>query len=277
VIPDGAEDPDFRERFRRHRLRRWVRGVRNGVDPASLVAFRLGLAPTVRFKGVTVDASPNQATYRLVEDIWMRGEYDFPGYVPRPGWRVVDIGANVGIYDMLAASRGARVVGYEPDPDAFRRLVRNTAKWGVECHHGAVIGERRTVRLFRHPLRDTRNTLLGEQGGVVNARCSAGTPVAVPEYRESVEVPGIPVQDVLAQPCDLLKVACEGGEFEIFAHGGDALRNAARIVLELHTDLETPYGTSASLVAGVRAAGFDVTVHPTGPEMTRVFMTATRR
>jgi FkbM family methyltransferase len=279
VHAEGVEDLDFDTRFRQDRLKRWLRGVRNGMNPLSLVGVRSGLARRVRFGGVTVQASPNQATYRLIEDIWMRGEYDFDGYVPGRGWRVVDVGANVGVFAMLAANRGAQVVAYEPNPDTFRRLVANTAQWRVECHHAAVVGEPcGSLPLFLHPLRDTRNTLLGERGGVVNTRAFSQSPAGtLPTYGETVEVPAVAISDVLAEPCDLLKIACEGGEFDIFAHVGDRLRNARRIVLELHTEMETEYGDAERLVAGVRDAGFDVHVHPTHAGMTRVFMTATLR
>jgi len=279
VHEEGAEDLDFDARFRQDRRERWLRGVRNGMNPFSVVGVRTGLTRSVRFGGVPVQASPNQATYRLIEDIWMRGEYDFDGYVPARGWRVVDIGANVGVFAMLAANRGARVVAYEPNPDTFGRLLANTAKWRVECHHAAVVGKSEgTLPLFLHPLRDTRNTLLGARGGVLNTRASAQSAAPPPPiYGETVDVPTVSIDDVLDEPCDLLKIACEGGEFEIFSTVTPRLRNAKRIVLELHTEMETDHGNASRLVAAVRDAGFEVEVRPTHSGMTRVFMTATLR
>lgn len=273
-----SEDPDFDERFRRQRVRRWARGVRNGMSLTSLTRYRLGLSDEIEFHGVTVQQSENQATYRLIEDIWMRGEYDLPGFVPQPGWRVVDIGANVGIYAMLAASRGARVVAYEPAPETFERLRGNTAKWAVECHNLAVVGEpRATVRLFIHPLRDTRNTLFGPEGGVSNTAAGVAGAVSEVVFDHSVEVPAISIAEALHSPCDLLKVACEGAEFEMFAHAGAALRNAARIILELHGGMRTTSGDAEDLVAKVRDAGFDIDVQAPYPGTTRQFLTARRR
>jgi FkbM family methyltransferase len=268
-----GEDPDFDERFRRQRLRRWARGVRNGMSLASLIGYRLGISDEIRFRGITVRCSENQATYRLIEDIWMRGEYDLPGWIPQPGWRVIDIGANVGIYGMLAASRGARVVGYEPAPCAFERLRANTARWGVQCHQAAVVGApRERVALFIHPLRDTRNTLLGPTGGVSNTQGVA----ARTSFRDAVEVPAVTIASVLSAPCDLLKVACEAGEFEIFAHAGEELRNARRIILELHTDVQTEYGDADDLVHTVEQFGFAVGVRAPYPGTSRRFLTAVR-
>jgi len=271
------EDPDFDERFRRHRVARWIRGVRNGMSLRSLLGFRLGVSNEIRFHGVAVRQSPNQATYRLIEDIWMRGEYDLPGVVPQPGWRVVDVGANVGIYAMLAASRGARVTAYEPGPAAFERLQANTAAWQVQCHHAAVVGvPQRSVRLFLHPVRDTRNTMLGDRGGVSNRARAEGVVPPV-SFAGSVEVPAVTMQDVLATPCDLLKIACEGAEFELLAHAGPQLRHAARIVMELHGEFTTEHGDAAEAVQRVRDAGFDVAVTTPYPGTSRRFLTAARR
>jgi hypothetical protein len=64
--------------------------------------------------------------------------------------------------------------------------------------------------------------------------------------------------------CDLLKVACEAGEFEIFAHAGEELRNARRIILELHTDVQTEYGDADDLVHTVeQSASRSASARPT--------------
>lgn len=46
----------------------------------------------------------------------------------KPGWTVVDIGANVGYYTLLLANlvgKSGRVVAFEPDPDNYSILCRN--------------------------------------------------------------------------------------------------------------------------------------------------------
>lgn len=43
----------------------------------------------------------------------------------RPGDLFVDVGANLGVYTVLAATRGNRVVAFEPNPDALRALRQN--------------------------------------------------------------------------------------------------------------------------------------------------------
>lgn len=47
------------------------------------------------------------------------------------GLVVLDIGAHLGYYSLLAARAGARVFSFEPDPRAFRYLVRNIQANGL--------------------------------------------------------------------------------------------------------------------------------------------------
>lgn len=260
VRESESEDADFDERFRRERVKRWARGVRNGMGLGGLVRYRLGREDALTFAGARVRSFDSRTTCRVIEDIWMRGEYDLPGFVPQRGWRVLDLGANVGIYAMLAASRGARVVAYEPHPEVFESLRANTARWDVDCHCAAIVGVARgSARLFLHG-RDTRSSLFRSGGGNAAER--------------SLEVPAVPVADVLTRPYDLVKVDCEGAEFEIFAAADDtALRNAKRFVVEVHGDAGDP----EALARRVASAGFETELGDPYPGMPFRFLTARRR
>jgi hypothetical protein len=59
--------------------------------------------------------------------------------------------------------------------------------------------------------------------------------------------------DVLTERCDLLKIDCEGGEFDIFKAADDlSLRGVRRIVLEFHRVAGDPQ----ELVDRLASAGF---------------------
>lgn len=254
--PSG-EDPDFCYRFRMQRRQRWSNGIHNGMNVWSMLRYRTGLSPDLQFCGVRVDLSADPGVCRTIEDIWMRGEYDLPGFVPQSGWQVIDIGANVGIYTMLAASRGAQVIAYEPYPASFMRLVTHTAKWNVACHNTAVVGRPVTAtKLFLHE-RHTRHTVVPE-----SASKAAGT----------VDVKAIHIDNVLAKPCDLLKIDCEGCEFELINAVGSRLRMAARIIMEIHEAAGDP----AQLAEQIRHTGFDVDLQEPYPDLPFVMLTALR-
>ena len=219
-----------------------IRYAREGLSPLSLLArTRLGYTGPPRFAGVKLSAPDVTASWGIAQQI-AAGEYDFPGLTPQRGQRVIDVGANVGIYSLWAAKRGAKVVAYEPAPDTFACLVANTRRHGVEAIRAAVVGvEREAVPLYLHEERSTRHTLVGHEIG-------SGAPLT-----KHVMVPAAPIAEVLADGCDLLKIDCEGGEFGILAGAGDeTLRRARRIVLEFHRTVGDP----DVLLDRLAAAGF---------------------
>lgn len=64
------------------------------------------------------------AAKALVEEIWGGNCYLRHTEI-HAGDIVVDIGANVGIFSLLAASKGAIVYSFEPNPESFSLLERN--------------------------------------------------------------------------------------------------------------------------------------------------------
>jgi FkbM family methyltransferase len=114
---------------------------------------------------------------------------------------VVDIGAHVGVVSMyLAKKTGCKVYAYEPEPGNFRRLVENIKanEFGKQiiAHNVAIT-------------RDARAVLIG--GGNGN---SGGHTI----YVENGEMVGsYTLRDTFGgKIIDLLKIDCEGAEFEIF-------------------------------------------------------------
>jgi FkbM family methyltransferase len=222
-------------------IRRW----RQGLSLRSQLKARVGRADgSPRFAGVSLRAPDAVAAWAISRQI-ADGEYAHPGLMPERGERVVDIGANIGVYSLWAARRGARVTAYEPAPSTFLDLVANVSRAShITPVQAAVVGATppgQSVTLFLHDERSTRNTLLGREIGTGDT------------LGRSVEVPAVGIADVLAEECDLLKVDCEGGEFDIFKAADDfSLRRARRIVLEFHRVA----GDIQELVDRLASAGF---------------------
>ncbi len=163
---------------------------------------------------------------------------------------MVDIGAGLGDYSALAQMTvGSGVVhAYEPDPATFEMLEENLARNGA-----------RSVQTF------------AEAVGVVAGRYGPmGTGMHAVQTRFSPAddgaAPGVTLETVLDRlpggRCDLVKIDCEGGEFELLlAASTDVLRRIDRIVVEVHASAagETRPGLDDRLAA----AGFVVHVEPT--------------
>lgn len=169
-----------------------------------------------------------------VREVWGDDTYGLRrDYVA--GKTVVDVGANVGAFTVLAAKAGAhRVHAYEPHPDTHTVLVDNVRANGVQArvipHGAAVVGGAGDL---------DRVCIHGDGGGA-----SLGTPEHVEGVeREAVFVDTIGIVDVIAAAGDvaLLKIDCEGGEYGIFDTGPPAwvpdcrwLERVERIVMEFH-------------------------------------------
>jgi FkbM family methyltransferase len=226
----------------------FVRRARNGLSPGSQIAAKLGRTDSPpRFTGVRLSAPDRVAAWGITRQI-ADGEYAYPGLTPGSGDRVIDIGANIGVYSLWAERHGAVVTAaYEPGPDAFKALQDNVAGRRVTPVQAAVVGDSndRLVDLFLHDERSTRNTLLGREIG-------SGS-----ELTRKISVSAVPISDVLTEPCDLLKLDCEGAEFDIITAASDEqLRRAMRIVVEFHRIVGDP----GALLNRLRDAGFDAQI-----------------
>lgn len=227
------------------RLARSVRRSREGLGFASHLAHKLGLDVRPRFAGVPL-AAPDADTAWLVALQIAVGEYRAPGLTPEQGWRVVDVGANIGVFSLWAERLGADVNAYEPEPRTFASLVVNVRGRRITPEQAALVGRPvPTVRLYLSEMDSTRNTLVGRE-------IESGEPL-----RNFVDVPAVTLEDVVGAGCDLLKLDCEGAEFEALLGADDAtLRRARRIILEFHRLAGSP----DAIVERLEAAGLDAAV-----------------
>ena len=150
-------------------------------------------------------------------------------FVPRPGWTVLDLGANVGMFSVQQARRGARVYAFEPNPDCFRRFAR-----AIEANGLSELIFARNVALGRTV---GRGQLVVGQSSLAGSLHADKIPEAQRSKTFSVEVTTVDecVKDVGIQHIDLMKVDTEWAELDVLAGAEDVLRNVDRIVMECHT------------------------------------------
>jgi FkbM family methyltransferase len=154
----------------------------------------------------------------------------------RPGMRVVDVGANVGLYTLLTSrlvGEAGRVYAFEPEPTLFASMrdncVANQAVnvTPVQCALGDSAGH---VRFYRNAFNSGDNRLggLGWTG-------------------EAVEVEVARLDDVLTdRRVDFIKMDVQGYEFAVFRGMDSILASNPRV--EIYFEF-WPYG--------LRAAGSD--------------------
>lgn len=176
-----------------------------------------------RVRRLTADA-------HFVRDIVVGREYGGPGYDISAHDIVVDVGANIGAFAVYAASQACHglVVAVEPVADSYRLLLENLQlnRCGhVRARRAALVGQRARVRVYLSPAGAGCHSILPELAGR-------------PDRFEDVD--GLTLADLFDEyqlpRCDLLKLDCEGAEFDVLQSLTPPLaRRVRRIVLEYHT------------------------------------------
>lgn len=160
---------------------------------------------------------------------------------------VFDVGAHIGSFSYLAASKGARKVhSFEPGSANYELLKLNTAEFGstVSAHAMAVWHGGASV-LEWSPSTDAPNT----GGAGVSPVGFGAVRVQARGLDFLIESYGLP---------DILKLDCEGAEYAIVP-ASSHLTHIKLIVGEFHP----PESQSEVLFKELRARGFRVEIRPT--------------
>jgi FkbM family methyltransferase len=174
----------------------------------------------------------------------MQGEYG-KGLVYRDA-RVLDIGAHIGGFSVLAAQSGARQVhAFEAGRENYKLLSKNCNGLPVKCHYAAV---------WRS---DVHEDLIWQQSD--DAQNTGGGAVA----RGWSDLSAVGLDQVITEhgPFDLVKLDCEGSEIPILLTS-EKLRQIPVLVGEYHPGQHMGK-VAADLFEHLRAQGYDLTVVPT--------------
>jgi FkbM family methyltransferase len=194
-------------------------------------------------------------------DVWCLKEtliddcYERYGYTIQPDWTVIDVGAGIGDFTVLAATKAQRgtVHAFEPYPESFALLKDNLSLNRVPMampHQLAVTGQPGHLQL---------DTTAGEPL-MIQSVAAEDQPEAAPETIASITLEEI-AQSYSLLVIDLLKLDCEGAEYDILYHSPPStLARVQRIVMEYHE--QSPPKTHQDLVPFLEAAGFMVETFP---------------
>src|SRR5690606_2136755 len=127
---------------------------------------------------------------------------------------ILDLGANIGAFSVLAGKLGADVVAVEPQPDNYSHLTENLSLNGLSHDRVRAL----PVACWKH---SDGVTISGEYGGTCVD--TQGTHVPTLTLGELVEAAG--------RQIDLMKVDVEGSEYAIL-RDTEPLACIDRIVME---------------------------------------------
>jgi FkbM family methyltransferase len=196
--------------------------------------------------GLRVGAPKNVHLWNHFNEIWLERAYTPSGFEIEPGSTVVDIGANIGLFSLLAARKALRVFSFEPYGPCFDWLSRNinTNNLGGTVHpFKQAVGDVDGTRTFYvHPEFTSNNFYQSTIGEPVTVTCTTL---------------GAILKDHCDNKCDFLKMDCEGAEFEILLGADDdLLRRIGKISLEVHEGVGGH--TRADLERRLSGVGFEV-------------------
>jgi len=158
-----------------------------------------------------------------VEVLVARAYEQRPEFVPGPDARVLDGGANVGLYAMAQAKRGAHVVAFEPHPLAYQRLQEHVSKnklaHRIKCINAALGGA--TGVGYFHSSGKWHAAHLAEGAG------PSIEEVQVLSLDDALEASGL-------DRVDILKLDIEGAEEDLLSSAGPSLDRVGALVLERH-------------------------------------------
>jgi len=139
---------------------------------------------------------------------------------------VVDIGANVGDSSIYFALKGARkVVGVEPLPNVYAHAIEN-----VKLNH-------LEDKVF------LINAALGSKSGKIKVPCNTSTfssnVFSTLRTNGECEVPIVTLSEVMKQISEpyLLKMDCEGCEFDVVLNDYEHVRMFEKLIMEYHANI----------------------------------------
>jgi len=173
-----------------------------------------------------------------------------PEYRPQDGDVVIDIGAHIGAFAILAASRvgAGRVHAIEASEDTYNLLRINVA-----------LNRCTNVATHRLAVTDRDGT-----GRLLHGRRNWGYSIAKRFARGAETVASSTLSTFLEQQrigqCSFLKLNCEGAEFPILLSSSPAVLGRIELALVLyHCDLWTD-NSLADLVSHLHSAGFQCAI-----------------
>jgi len=206
--------------------------------------------------GFTVTLRARSSDRNVYEDIWEKGVYDV-GNLPWPAMKtIVDIGAHVGFFALYAAARApeARVIAFEPESESVEALRRNVTDNGLT--------DRVRVEATGVAARDGTRTLHVNPGHAEKNSSYRQRSTSHP-----VEVPVVGLATVFETHaigrCDLLKINCEGEEYEmLYTLPDELMGRIGAMLINYHLFSDDPTHKPERLKEHLEARGFSVTEHP---------------
>lgn len=144
------------------------------------------------------DVRPDTWDESIVRSVYLEDEYALRVMAKERVTRILDLGAHIGAFSLLAREvwPEAKIIAVEADAENFQFLERNTAGAGIKCIHAAVTdSDQKEVGFRPRTVRVVQNTGCG---GL--------------DDNGPVKVPAIKIGVLVQEWTDIIKIDTEGAE-----------------------------------------------------------------
>ena len=180
-------------------------------------------------------------------NVWMVNEYDIEDFEINVNDTVIDIGAHIGLFSLLVSQlcKTGKILSFEPVRENFDLLVSNLKLNHIE-----------NVLPFNMAVSknlDKLNLFLNDDQSAHSI---------FPKSSESISVESTSLQKIFEEnkisSCKLLKLDCEGAEYEIIdSLPSEYLNKIQNIVMEYHS-ADTKPELVKNLIQKIKNAGFKI-------------------
>ncbi|MBS3069311.1 FkbM family methyltransferase [Candidatus Micrarchaeota archaeon] len=192
---------------------------------------------------------PDEELFIAIKDVLLNREYEYKSEFELVNFRgklVVDAGAHVGLFSMLASVFARKVVSVEPSAGNYDLLRENISQNSI----GNVTA--------------INKALWADENGIdfYEAATSSGhSAIACESHVKKTHVETTTIESIVKEhgDIDLLKMDIEGSEFGVFrAIDSAVLKRIKKIVAEIHA----AKGEPGLIAQRLEAEGFKVEMHP---------------
>jgi len=126
---------------------------------------------------------------------------------------IIDIGANIGTFSLMASKYADKVISYEPEPHNYRQLLKNIR-----------INKLTNIYANKLAIGKPGIALINDNGGCSQLSIYSGSKCKV-----------ISMDDIPFDHCDFMKIDTEGAEDDIINNASDeTLNKIDKFVMEIH-------------------------------------------
>ncbi|MCX6704406.1 MAG: FkbM family methyltransferase [Candidatus Woesebacteria bacterium] len=210
-----------------HNYRNWQLIIINRFQKKRIKEIRLR-------NGLTILGGKDSLIEGLINEIFVQKVYN-PEFLPiHEGDTVIDIGANIGIFGVFAASKGAgRIIEIEPFPENIIRIKKNFSinKMSMPIILKAAVSDNNgTEKLFLGDL-DSHNLLFKNNPKIIG-------------LEKYIRVKTVTLNEIIQKyfikRVNFLKIDCEGGEGSIIASTLPPVwEKIDKVAIEYHDNVST--------------------------------------